>query len=205
MTAHPQTLGALVNAAFVHGSFANSTDPDRLDWIVGPVGRHRESALVDECNFDVALSRFLEVDPDGVDHDVIRFGHFAVGWIEELITRPGSRCAELAAEMRAALDTHPVLDDDALSERECELESDNWPEIIGDLRRNVAAWCKQCEDDETWINLIEDEEQLSDGALDDVQRDVTDGGETGNGWRRWSRSAVMAIRDRIIELHSGAS
>lgn len=204
MTAHPQTLGALVSAALVHGSFANSTDPDRLDWIVGPVGRHRESELIDECNFDVALDRFLQVDPDGVDHEVIRFGHFAVGWIDELITRSGSRCAELAAEMRAALDVYPVLDDDALSERECERESENWDAIISDLRDDVVAWCKQCGDDETWIDLVENKEQLTDSALDDVQRDVTDGGETCDGWRRWSRSDVMRIRDRIIELHSEA-
>ena len=96
-----RTLAQLLDGARRQGSFAQFHDhADQQDWLVGPVGRTRDSELIDESNWDVTLARFAAVDPEEHDHEVIRFGYWACGWIEELITRPGSACARIAEEIR---------------------------------------------------------------------------------------------------------
>lgn len=78
-------------------------------WLVGPVGQTRDSGPIDGCNFSVVCDAMAELDPDGKDHEVLEFSHWACGWIEELATRPGSPCAALAADFRARLAKYPIL------------------------------------------------------------------------------------------------
>jgi hypothetical protein len=99
---------------------------DKQDWLVAPCGRNRDSNLLDESNWD-CLVRLLEAcDPEGNDHEIHRFGHWACGWFEIVIIRPGSACEKEAADCEAALADYPILDDMAYSERTCDAVFEYW-------------------------------------------------------------------------------
>jgi hypothetical protein len=108
---------------------------DQQDWLVAPVGQNRDSDALDRSNFAVAL-RMLdrsvgpsdstgEVDNDG-DHEVHRFGHWACGWFEIILVRPGSRAAELMADAEARLADYPILCEDHFSDVEREDADEAW-------------------------------------------------------------------------------
>ncbi len=159
-------------------------DEDRSGWLIGPVGRHRDSDLIEESNFGVVTDRLHMVDPEGLDYEIHRFGHWACGWIEEIAYRPGSAVASLVETFRADLDGYPILDEDHLSELECAAENDNWSGIMYDLRRQLIA---------TYPDL---------GDLDDIDDDTLSDhasglGESSEGWRRYSAHDTDRIAGRI--------
>lgn len=107
----PQLKQCLV-AMLPRGDF----DVAEPNWLVGPVGQHRDSEPLEESNFSVLCDAMTELDPDGLDHEVLDFAHWAVGWIEELATRPGSACASLATDFRSRLAEYPILDEEHLAQ-----------------------------------------------------------------------------------------
>lgn len=100
------------------------------DWVVAPCGRHRESDCLSESNFAVAL-KTLGGESDTVA--VLRFGHWAVGWSEIIVAHPSHGAA--VAEMTAALDGYPVLDDTDFSEREQQAADDVWKGCFNNSER----------------------------------------------------------------------
>lgn len=94
---------------------------EHRNWLIGPVGHHRDSDTVEESNWQVMLDAMSDADPSGENYEVHRFGHWAVGWVEEIAARPGSKCAALAAELRERLDNYPLLDE----EHHADLESED--------------------------------------------------------------------------------
>lgn len=188
------TFGELKLGALRQGSLPGDHKADD-SWLVGPCGRSRESDLIEESNFAVAVSRLSMIDSDKADYEVIRFGHFAVGWIDEIVTRPGSACAAAASKMRESLEDYPILDEDHYSYLEQEYESSNWSSILSDLRRQVVQTFKRRGADDSWIEYTQD---LGDNELDEIQRAVTDGGESSDGWRKWSDRDADKIADEIV-------
>ncbi len=95
---------------------------DRDDWLVC-IGRNRESDHADESNFACALKR-LGGESDTVE--VVRFGHWACGWVEHIFVHP-SREADAQAIVDA-IDDYPILDEDDFSEREMNAAFQSWTE-----------------------------------------------------------------------------
>lgn len=95
--------------------------PDRQDWIVCPVIQTRDSGPLDASNFDAAV-KILGGESDTVE--VHRFGHWGPGWSEIILVSP-ERAGEVE-ELESALENHPVLDEDDLSEREHEEYMESW-------------------------------------------------------------------------------
>ena len=88
------------------------------------LGRDRNSDILTETNFRVALEA-LGGESDTVD--IIREGHWAVGWIEWIaIHESDEKALRLADEIVASLEAHPVLDDDSLSDAEYESVHEFW-------------------------------------------------------------------------------
>jgi hypothetical protein len=101
-------------------------------WGVGPVGVHRDSDCLARSNWAAAIERLtVDVGPEtpydedpGYDRDdpgtweVVRFGHWAVGWVDEIAYRIAGPAAHLILDMAEALEDYPVLDEMALSELE---------------------------------------------------------------------------------------
>ena len=94
-----------------------------MDWPggvgIGPVGQTRDSEALERSNMITATERLDAIDANG--STVARFGHWAVGWIEEIaydLADPAI-CAAVDA-MRASLDDYPVLDEIRYSDMEWE-------------------------------------------------------------------------------------
>jgi len=88
------------------------------------IGRHRDSDILTEANFRVALEA-LGGESDTVE--IIREGHWAVGWVEWIaIHESDSKALRAADEIVAALEAYPVLDDMALSDAEAEAAAEYW-------------------------------------------------------------------------------
>src|SRR5262245_1446530 len=129
------------------------SDHEHATWIVGPVGHSRDSDLVEESNWQVACERLGTADPEGQDHEIHRFGHWAVGWVEEIAYRPGSEVARVADEIRESLDSYAILDEMHYSGLEFELESANCPEILDEVRRAIS---RQAPDLESRLDTLTD-------------------------------------------------
>lgn len=100
---------------------------------IGPVGTHRDSDPLAKANWQATVEilnrKFghAATNADGPSPwDSTTFGHWGVGWIEELTHDTGN--ADVTAEVQAirdALDNYPVLDDEMYARLEWE---DNHPE-----------------------------------------------------------------------------
>lgn len=105
-------------------------------WAVGPVGRTRDSGALESSNWET-VTEDLEERFEG-DVEILRFGHFAVGWIEELAWRAVDDRGQITDVARAAwqwyqaLERYPVASEEDLSERESEIQLDNVREAMRD-------------------------------------------------------------------------
>lgn len=94
---------------------------------IGPVGQHRDSEALERSNFRVIYDDLVrEFGDPGAHVDIARFGHWAVGWVEEIIWNTGDPAiVEVVQKWRDALDDYPVADESDFSALEWE---DNHPE-----------------------------------------------------------------------------
>ena len=69
------------------------------------------------------------------DFEIHRFGHWACGWFEIMIVRPGSQCAKQAQAIESALAGYPVLDEDDFSDREHAAANEAWEHCYTDKQR----------------------------------------------------------------------
>ena len=106
-------------------------------WAVGPVGRTRDSGIAELSNFEAALEILTEVSEEDVE--VLRFGHWGPGWIEELAWRAVdsegriTAIAEAAYELHQRLESYPLLDEDDVSERESAVQYENVRQALRDF------------------------------------------------------------------------
>lgn len=88
------------------------------------MGRHRDSEILDNSNFESATELLGgESEDNGVI--IARAGHWAVGWVETLMIHKDAphELLDKAEELLAALERYPVVDEDDYSEREYEYYS----------------------------------------------------------------------------------
>lgn len=105
--------------------------PERQDWIVAPVGRNRDSGVLDESNFAVAVER-LGGECETVE--IHRFGHWACGWYEIILVHPSK--ADMVRQIEDALEDHPVLDEMHHMEAEHDAVNEAWEAMS--LRERIA-------------------------------------------------------------------
>ena len=97
-------------------------DDEYKDWLI-VAGKHRDSGVLECSNFDVALEMI------GGESDyfrVERYGHWAVGWVEEIYVKPGSPAERAACEIEQMLEEYPILSEEDYCEREWQWASDVW-------------------------------------------------------------------------------
>lgn len=103
--------------------FAYWGDEDLTQYYV-VFGHHRDSDLLVESNWDQILEA-LGGESETVK--VIRFSHWAVGWVESIFVHEGNLGAlRIASELLDRMDDYPVLDEDDFSERECDAANECW-------------------------------------------------------------------------------
>jgi hypothetical protein len=90
------------------------TDAREREWTaigIGPVGIHRDSDALARSNMAVILADLQERFGERVD--VARFGHWGVGWIEEIIHDAGhAETVAAVADWRERLEDYPVADEE---------------------------------------------------------------------------------------------
>lgn len=76
-------------------------------------------------------------DPDVSEcYENHRFGHWACGWFEILIVKPGSDCERIALEIEASLASYPCLDEMHYSE----LENEEWDQEEIESIARLSSW-----------------------------------------------------------------
>lgn len=104
-------------------------DHDRDEWIIAPVTHHRDSDLLTESNWKAQLDA---IGGEGNSREILRFNHFAVGWIEILIVNPRSRYAAIAEDLAERLESYPILNEEEFSAREYDCYLESWNDYGAD-------------------------------------------------------------------------
>ena len=89
-----------------YNNYSGSLDHEN-DFVL--LSRTRDSILLDNLNFDVALELIKKVDSDNVY--VLSFNHWACGWIEYIFIKPNTKTFIEAEKIEEALSNYPILDD----------------------------------------------------------------------------------------------
>lgn len=108
---------------------------DRQDWLVLPIFLTRDSSILEESNFRVALAALSEADPSGSAHERHEFNHWACGWFAIILIAPGGPAETAAADISAALADYPILDDEDLYLLEEEENQNSWENL--DTRERI--------------------------------------------------------------------
>jgi hypothetical protein len=167
-------------------AFDHNIDIDRAEWVVMPVGRNRDSGVLDEVNF----KGFLEaLGGEDDDVEVHRFKHWLCGWLEILIVNPSNEeKMQIAYGLAASLEDYGVLDEEALSAAQHEAAQEDWDnwgrrEVEQALSRMIEG--QEWEDTDAdaladeWLtadvaeNGLPSYESLSEGAKWDVAEEAT--------------------------------
>lgn len=106
-------------------------DSDYQDWF-GILGQSRDSDVLERSNFEVGLE-MLGGESDTVR--VERYGHWAVGWIEEIYVKPNSKAHKIAKEIETKLAEYPILDENRYSEMEIDEANEVWQNCYNDKER----------------------------------------------------------------------
>lgn len=102
------------------------------------LGQHRDSDVLTRSNFEVGLKR-LGGESETVQ--VIREGHWAVGWVEWIkIDASDEKALKLADEMAAALEDYPVLDESHWSEKE---HDENYEYLQSEMSYFLGQLCEE--------------------------------------------------------------
>lgn len=98
---------------------------------LGPVGQSRDSDAYERSNMRAATAL---LDAAGARYAVVSFGHWAVGWVEDIAHDSGDPATVAAvADIAARLDRYPLLDEDDAYDEE-------WRENHPDGTR-AGAYC----------------------------------------------------------------
>lgn len=116
-----QTYGSFRPTGFDHaGAFLH----DQQDWLVAPCTHNRDSGIREESNWHAQHETLSQCDDE--DWEEHSFGHWACGWFEIAIVRPGSTAADRMEELVRVLNDYPILDDQDYSEREWIAAHESW-------------------------------------------------------------------------------
>lgn len=103
-------------------------DGEQEDWFIAPCSRNRDSDCLTESNWAVMLKCLKECDRETEEdtYQIHRFGHWANGWFEIVVVKPGTEAFKECERMEAALADYPILDESDFSEREHEAANLTW-------------------------------------------------------------------------------
>lgn len=119
------------------------------------IGKHRDSDLLTQSNFDV----FLEALGGESEHVYIqRSNHWAVGWCETILIHEDApeELLQEADDMLCALEQYPVLDDSDFSKRECEAEQEDFDNYLcSDLCKTLPDSLQEIVENESDLDLFQ--------------------------------------------------
>lgn len=113
---------------------------DKQDWLVSPVTINRDSNCLAKANWQSVLDalRACPVADDdliSVDYETHSFNHWACGWFEILIIRPGSPAERILKDIEEQLENYPILNEEAFLNLENEEADSTWRDCYNDRER----------------------------------------------------------------------
>jgi len=128
------------------------------------LSRNRDSGTLENSNFEKALELLGGEDADaGVI--VASSGHWAVGWIEELlVSKNAPEKVAIAETIEESLDKYPLLDEEDWSRREYEEMSELTNDVVLDILRDI----ENKYDADTSIFPTEKKEKLHQIVFDNI-------------------------------------
>lgn len=82
---------------------------DHPTWLV-TLAQSRDSDLVERSNWRFITSGMLLAYPDDVV--IERMNHWAVGWVDYLLVRPGTRAMNVMSDWAEVLAIYPIADEE---------------------------------------------------------------------------------------------
>jgi len=116
--------------------------PDPDNWAF-TLSKHSGSGLLSESNYDVAIDRLTEVDPDQENWIDGGFGHWAVGSLDQILVRVLDDQNTITAAglciMKIAedLERYSILDENHYSHLEVEAAYQNWDNAVKSYVRQL--------------------------------------------------------------------
>lgn len=122
-------------------------------------GQHRDSPYITKSNMEVALKRLGgEKEPNVI---IARFGHWAVGWVEQLLVHKNAsqEILDIAYGIVNDIEEYPILDECHYDELISGPQNDMYNEIKKDLQESKEDGEERCrywnlpvdaDDEEIW-------------------------------------------------------
>ncbi len=111
----------------------------------------RDSRLIEKSNFQSAL-KALNGESDTVK--VVRFSHWLCGWVEMILIHESDKeSIDKGNEIEKALESYPILDEDAFGEMLSEKETEMYEQIKYDADHGLFAYWdlpKDYTDEDIW-------------------------------------------------------
>ena len=120
-------------------SWSNYSGHDWSGWYCGPM-RTRDSGILDQSNFDVALE-LLGGEVEG-RVEVRSVGHWACGWFDQIMVKNDESNIEsirVLLEIKSSLEDYPVLDESDYFEREFDAACEYAEQTKEDIADSLLA------------------------------------------------------------------
>ena len=88
--------------------------------------------ILDESNWETIKATLAKADPDGTDHMIASFGHWATPY-DLMLVKAGSAAHVAAEELMRRYEGYPVLNEEDFSEREQQAFSDDLASCLNGL------------------------------------------------------------------------
>ena len=103
-------------------------DSDRQNWLVAPCSINRDSDALARSNWEQQLAALPadELDDESITWERHSFNHWACGWFEIVICKPGTEAARICEQLAERLEDYPVLDEGDYSRIEHDEFLESW-------------------------------------------------------------------------------
>lgn len=124
--------------------------PDRQDWLVAPISITRDtSEPIALSNWEVMQAEF---DREHVEYEIHRFGHWGPGWFEIILLHPDG--AAVLDDIERALLDYPILDESHYSDKEHQVQTEDWESYGRDDFRRECLRILEC-----WLTELDESEE----------------------------------------------
>jgi len=188
---------------------------DQQDWLVAPVSINRDSGPLEQSNWEYVIAD-LERDHADTDWEINRFGHWACGWFEIILLRPGTSAADYATEIAEDLQDYCILDESDFCEKEhecCEEAyelhvRDDFLKAIHKLLPNdgeFSCWEEWYDDDEKYLEVRGVTQDAIDSAFWEHAEWYVESDGSAYVYDIDKLAADIVNNDFPVLLHSGES
>ena len=123
------------------------------EWRVAPIIKTRDACHLDESNWDCVIKQLEEREGEHEDYEVLSFNHWACGWFDMIVVKPGTGAHIIMNAIETSLENHPALDEDDWFKR----EADEHHDVVLEACHEAIDYAMEKEDVRTHFDLASDD------------------------------------------------